>query len=390
MTSTRDLVEPARRSGAVGSRAEDLPPADDAAALLGRVCEMLVSALPVAAAAVTLVDDRVRPVAAGAWPLDVQAAFAAQFERGAGPCVDVCRTGAPVLGAGTDGAGLWGPTGSARWRAVHVRPVRLDGRIAGSAVLVAARDGGLAPAELELADGMLAIAAASASALRALHESRRLAAQLQHALNSRVLIEQAKGIVSQELDVSVNEAFEILRRHARGRGERLADVASQVVEGLLRLSSREGADVTLRRGRAGAPMRRQHRGPDPQLLLRAPAALPWPATAADAAPHRGGRRDLLSIVETATPGRLLLRGEADVSTTDQLAQALGRLAEQPGDIALDLRDLTFIDACTVSLLVRTAAALPSPRRLVLRHASNGVAKVLAILGVGDHDRIRVV
>lgn len=79
-----------------------------------------------------------------------------------------------------------------------------------------------------------------------------------------------------------------------------------------------------------------------------------------------------------------------MSTTDQLAQALGRLAEQPGDIALDLRDLTFIDACTVSLLVRTAAALPSPRRLVLRHASNGVAKVLAILGVGDHDRIRVV
>jgi AmiR/NasT family two-component response regulator len=58
-----------------------------------------------------------------------------------------------------------------------------------------------------------------------------LAAQLQSALNSRIVIEQAKGVLSERRQINVDEAFTLLREHARTHNRRLSDVARDVAEG---------------------------------------------------------------------------------------------------------------------------------------------------------------
>ena len=70
---------------------------------------------------------------------------------------------------------------------------------------------------------------------RALTESYKVAGQLQHALDSRVVIEQAKGKVSEQLALSIGEAFEVMRTFARNNGRNLHEVATEVVDGRLKL-----------------------------------------------------------------------------------------------------------------------------------------------------------
>jgi hypothetical protein len=65
---------------------------------------------------------------------------------------------------------------------------------------------------------------------RALRERNLLAAQLQAALNSRVIIEQAKGMIAQYLTVTVDDAFQLLRNYAHYHNRKLSEVASDVVE----------------------------------------------------------------------------------------------------------------------------------------------------------------
>ena len=62
-----------------------------------------------------------------------------------------------------------------------------------------------------------------------LDEQRRLTGQLQHALNSRIVIEQAKGVVAVQRGVGIDQAFELMRKRARDNNERLRDVCAEVV-----------------------------------------------------------------------------------------------------------------------------------------------------------------
>ncbi|MGI5469560.1 ANTAR domain-containing protein [Streptomyces sp. CA-132043] len=75
-----------------------------------------------------------------------------------------------------------------------------------------------------------------------LQESRTLTGQLEHALVSRVIIEQAKGVLANSCGLSMNGAFGLLRGHARAHRRLLADVARDVVEGRLRLDGDGPAD----------------------------------------------------------------------------------------------------------------------------------------------------
>ena len=67
---------------------------------------------------------------------------------------------------------------------------------------------------------------------RSIHEAQLLTEQLQRALNSRVVIEQAKGAVAERLGVDVDEAFRRLRVYARAHNRRLGDVAATTALGL--------------------------------------------------------------------------------------------------------------------------------------------------------------
>jgi len=373
-TETRPVNAPRIEQLASGAPEDDAVAREDEDALLGRTCRLLLTALPVAAAAVTLVDEQLNLAAAAASPQDMRTMIAAQFEHGEGPCLDACRTGEPVVETDIAWSRHW--AAATGWRAVHTLPVRIDGRPAGVATLASVRDDRLTPAEISTAHGISAIAVAHASTMRALRGSQQVAAQLQRALHGRVEIEQATGVVAHQLDVTVDEAFAILRRHAHNHGRLLADIAYQVVAGSLRLRRREDeGDIVFARDQAGTP-----------------AALEHPAAAADAEVIRigfGWPPNLLSIVGTGKPGWARLIGEADLSTEDQLAHALERLARQPGDITLDVGDLRLIDARSIGLLVRAATALSPPDRLVLRHATGIVAKVFALLDIGDHPRILI-
>lgn len=69
---------------------------------------------------------------------------------------------------------------------------------------------------------------------RELEQSRRVAEQLRDALDSRVVIEQAKGVIARDRQLSVEDAFGVLRSHARSNNLKFHDAARAVVEGLLR------------------------------------------------------------------------------------------------------------------------------------------------------------
>ena len=83
-------------------------------------------------------------------------------------------------------------------------------------------------------DRVALVLAAFARETAAHQQTRTLVDQLQHALWSRIVIEQAKGMIAARRDIGIEEAFEVLRRHSRNNNIRLRDVARDVVEGDLR------------------------------------------------------------------------------------------------------------------------------------------------------------
>ncbi|GAA4399845.1 GAF and ANTAR domain-containing protein [Tsukamurella soli] len=89
--------------------------------------------------------------------------------------------------------------------------------------------------ELGVAQVLAELAAANVIAARARVEQRRLTDQLQHALDARVVVEQAKGILANRHGIAMEQAFELIRRHARGHHLTAREVATDVVERRLRL-----------------------------------------------------------------------------------------------------------------------------------------------------------
>lgn len=93
------------------------------------------------------------------------------------------------------------------------------------------RAGGLDSAGLRVAQALADAATIGILQQRALHRAETLAAQLQAALDSRVLIEQAKGVLAERLKISPDDAFGVLRRAARDRNNLLSSLAGEIVTG---------------------------------------------------------------------------------------------------------------------------------------------------------------
>jgi AmiR/NasT family two-component response regulator len=96
--------------------------------------------------------------------------------------------------------------------------------------------GPLDPTDVVIAQGFADAIAIAILQTRALKDAQSLAGQLQDALDSRVLIEQAKGMLAERANESVSEAFIRLRRYARGHNEKLSAVSEAIVEGSLSLN----------------------------------------------------------------------------------------------------------------------------------------------------------
>lgn len=151
-----------------------------------------------------------------------------------GPCLDSFRTGqiieTPDMSASRDRWPEFVPVAEKRgFLAGYAVPLTLRGHHVGALNLFYDRVDAVSDRDAAVAQALAAFATIGIVQSRALRDQADRAAQLQHALDSRVVIEQAKGALSVQRNVSIDEAFGILRRHARAVGARLHDIAEQVV-----------------------------------------------------------------------------------------------------------------------------------------------------------------
>jgi GAF domain-containing protein len=153
-----------------------------------------------------------------------------------GPCLDAYRTGEPVvdrdLRSGNSAWPRFGPEAlAAGFHSVHALPMRLRGSVIGALNLFRIETGEMSEADVQLAQAFADVATIAILQHEAAQEAQRLNEQLNGALNSRILIEQAKGVLSERLGLDMEQAFFTLRSHARMNNLRLADVAEEVIGG---------------------------------------------------------------------------------------------------------------------------------------------------------------
>jgi GAF domain-containing protein len=203
--------------------------------LLDRLVGFCVDLLPADAAGIVLGDARreLRVVAASSEAAELMELL--QLQSDEGPCLDCFQAAAPVSAADLTSAGDRWPNFVAaveergQFRAVHALPLRLRGQAIGALNLFDREPGSLPGPDLALAQALADVATIGILQERAIRRAEVVSEQLQTALNSRVAIEQAKGAISQNLGVTVEEAFDRLRVYARSRNLKLTDIARQVV-----------------------------------------------------------------------------------------------------------------------------------------------------------------
>lgn len=219
----------------LGRFATTLYKADDLVSAVEELGSEMAAILGVAGAGVMLEDGdgNLRFVSASDPVLDALERL--QVELGEGPCLLAYRTGEDIIvdDLATDPRfPRFGPRGvEAGMAAVYSFPVRVDDLTAGALNLYDDDARSLDVAQIEAAHALANIAATYVLHLAEVDAQRELNDQLSHALHSRVVIEQAKGFVAARLDVSVEEARELLRRHARDNQRKLREVAEDVVAG---------------------------------------------------------------------------------------------------------------------------------------------------------------
>ncbi|WP_326560598.1 GAF and ANTAR domain-containing protein [Micromonospora sp. NBC_01796] len=158
-----------------------------------------------------------------------------QIQNDEGPCLDAFRSGIPVVNTDLDSAVERWPqfvpyATAAGFRAVHAFPLRLRTQVIGALnVFGAAGSEPLNSDDIPIVQALADLASIAILHERAISRGEELTAQLQNALNSRVTIEQAKGAIAQRNGVSVDEAFVLIRRHARSTNQRLVEVAQSIV-----------------------------------------------------------------------------------------------------------------------------------------------------------------
>ncbi|MFI7543654.1 ANTAR domain-containing protein [Actinoplanes sp. NPDC049599] len=209
----------------------------DEAEFLQVLVDRCVTLLPVAAAGLLLADHRGVPQVVAASSAVTQAVETLQMESGQGPCLDCHRLGLPVSAPDlVNGiAGRWPAfTAAARragFAAVHTFPMRLRADGLGALDLFAGHSGVLAADTAATAQAFADVASIGLLQQRAIRHGQTVADQLQTALRSRIMIEQAKGLIAGRHGLDIDASFEMLRNAARSRNLRLSDLAAAVVRG---------------------------------------------------------------------------------------------------------------------------------------------------------------
>jgi GAF domain-containing protein len=204
--------------------------------LLDQLVRSCVDVLGVDAAGLLLID-RVRtlhPVASSTEETHLLELF--QLQNDEGPCLDCVRYGAPVSVPDLRPARDRWPrfcdaAMSSRFRSVYALPMRLRGETIGSLNLFLSDRSPLDQLELRVAQALADVATIGILQQRSIQRASDLAEQLQGALTTRIVIEQAKGILAEYGGLDMEAAFSTLRAYARNTNTRLGDAAEALVRG---------------------------------------------------------------------------------------------------------------------------------------------------------------
>jgi hypothetical protein len=202
---------------------------------LHTLAERCVQLLGVDAAGLMLADQRGQLHATAASSENARLLELFELQSDAGPCVDAFRTGAAVVNADLHANQERWPRFAEAAQAtgfvsVHALPLRLRTTVIGALNLFCADPGPLSDADVRTGQALADVATIGILAQRNLHQAELLSAQLQQALNSRVTIEQAKGVLAERRRITVDEAFDVLRQHARSHNLHLSELASEVAQ----------------------------------------------------------------------------------------------------------------------------------------------------------------
>jgi hypothetical protein len=201
-----------------------------------------VELLGASEAGVVLADERgsLRSVASSHESARLLDLFEIQNQEG--PCLDCYRTGEQIVN-------VWLAPPENRWpkfdvearrlgfTTVHALPMRLRGQVIGAVNVFASNATTLSATEVEVGQALADVATVGILQERSIREARLLNEQLQAALNSRIVIEQAKGMLAERRVIEMDAAFEMLRSHARNTNRKLSDVAHALVAGTLSAES---------------------------------------------------------------------------------------------------------------------------------------------------------
>jgi transcriptional regulator with GAF, ATPase, and Fis domain len=195
-----------------------------------------VELLEVAAAGIMLADQTgsLMTVAASDERARLLELFEIQTDEG--PCRDCYRLGAPVVNVNLDGALERWPQFTPQaiaggFRSANALPLRLRSQVVGSLNLFHTSTGGLDSIHLRLAQALADAATIGILHQRTIRRGEVVAGQLQLALTSRIVIEQAKGVLAERMHVSPDDAFEVLRSAARSRNRLLTELARDIASG---------------------------------------------------------------------------------------------------------------------------------------------------------------
>lgn len=214
----------------------------DVVDLLTLLADRCVDTFDVAAAGIMLAgpDGVLRVVASSSEEMRVLELLEEQAAEG--PCLDCYRSGAPVTNQQLESSLARWPRFApealaAGFTSVQALPMRLRGAIIGALNLFHTDESAISQDASALAQAFADVATITILQDRASRDAQMVHEQLSRALTSRIVIEQAKGMIGERLGLDMGAAFARLRGHARSHNLRLADVAGAVIDGTLKASS---------------------------------------------------------------------------------------------------------------------------------------------------------
>lgn len=216
----------------------------DVVELLTHLTDRCVEVLDVTAAGLLLADPAGRLCVVASSNEAIHTLELFELQSAQGPCFECVHTGEPIINAQLTATDLpWAIFGAcavaAGFLSVTALPMRLRGRTIGALNLFRSDSGMLSDRDLVVAQAFADVATIGILQHRAVEEAHTVNAQLSAALNSRIIIEQAKGMVAERTGLDMANAFDRLRVHARSHNLRMSDLAAQVVAGTVNPASIE-------------------------------------------------------------------------------------------------------------------------------------------------------